>query len=101
MVFYLEGHKTLWFGLFAEKQKRTKFPIFAQKPWTDSFGNMLHFRLLKSMFFSLKYLDFDLQGQKILRFRLSCHKTKQDKLSKFDQKLETPHFRKIPKFRLF
>ena len=26
--FYLQGHTTLCFGLFAEKQKRTKFPIF-------------------------------------------------------------------------
>ena len=69
--FYLQGHKTLCFGLFAEKQKRTKFPIFYQKVWTNPFGKMANFRLFKSMFFlNLKWLDFYLQGHRTLCFQL-------------------------------
>ena len=33
--FYLQGHKTLYFGLFCWKTKRSKFPIFHQKQWTN------------------------------------------------------------------
>ena len=51
--FYLQGHKTLFLGLFAEKQKRKKIPIFYQKVWTNHFGKMANFRLFKSMFFKI------------------------------------------------
>ena len=81
--FYLQGHKTLCFGLFAEKQKRAKFLIFYQKVWTNPFWKMTNFRLFKSMFFNLKWLDFYLQGHRTLCFRLVCWKTKRGQTSQF------------------
>ena len=65
--FFLQGHKIQSvLAYFAEKQTKTKFPIFDQKPWTNPFEKMPIFYFFESMHFSLKWLDFSLQGHQTL-----------------------------------
>ena len=66
---------------FAEKKKRQNFQFLTKNHGLTLFGKMPHFRLSESMFFfSIKWLDFDLHGQKILHFKLSFQKTRWKKL---------------------
>ena len=89
LVFYLQGHRTLYFGLFCWKTKRSKFPIFHQKQWTNQklwtnpFGKCKIFDFFKFMFCSVKWLDFYLQGHKTLCFGPFCWKTKRTKFQIF------------------
>ena len=84
-----------------KNKKGQNFQFLPKKYGLTPLEKCFIFDFSNPCFLSLKWLDFDLQGQKIFRFRLSCHKTKQDKLSKFDQKLGTPHFQKMSQNTLF
>ena len=56
--------------------------FFDHKPWTELFGKMPIFSTFSNRrFFSLKWLDFYLQGHRTLCFRLVCWKTKKEQTS--------------------
>ena len=58
LVFYPEGQKTLFWTYFALIEKRTKFPIFDEKPWTNPLEKCKIFDFFKSMFFKFKVARF-------------------------------------------
>ena len=98
--FYLQGQKTLW-DSFAEKQKGQNFHIFIKNRRQTPLEKCKIFDVFKSLFCSLKWLDFYLQGHLTVSFRLFRWKTKRTKFPIFHQKPWTNPFGKMQTFRLF
>ena len=98
-VFYPEGHKTLCLGLVCWKTKpEQNFQFLTTNHGLTPLEKCKIFDFSKSMFCSLKWLDFYLRGHKTLCFGLFCWKTNGTKCPISHQKSWTNPFGKMPIF---
>ena len=81
--FFLQGHQTLCLGLFSWKKKGQNFQFLTNNHVLTPLENEKFSIFFKSMFCSLRWLDFNQQGHKTLCFGLFYRKTKQEQNFQF------------------